>query len=164
MSKLIRSFIVRPLAVAVVASFVLACGSPDSSDETTSSVSSPFVGHYTFASGSIVLSCQGAPPMALDLTQMADGKPMHYFDDTKTGDSTFHHVDSNQCQFDFHVDGSVATVSGTACTVPDGRGSTTTWQADFLRFTLQPDDTLKIESKGTWGGCPTVLDGIARRQ
>jgi hypothetical protein len=152
-------------ALALVISLTaIACSSSDSSSSSAPPLSDPFVGHFDFVAGSVVINCTQAPaPITIDLTQEVDGKPLHYFDDTSTGDSSFHHHDSNDCQFDFAVTGSVATINHATCSAPDGQGGKAQWNVDVMQFTSQPDGTVKTVGSGTWGGCPMTLNGVARR-
>jgi hypothetical protein len=136
-------------------------GSPD--DPSESGPSAAYVGKYVFRSGTIHIDCPHAPPIVYGLTHAVMGAP-GYFTDTATGPKTFHHVDDNDCQFDFVVSGGSASTSGGSCQVPDGMGGTTTYTVTTLAF--QPDDGggIGVNGTGTIGECPMTIQGVTARE
>jgi hypothetical protein len=156
------------VALTILASSVLALAACSSSSSATPAApSAEYVGTYVFHSGSIVLTCQGAPqPMSYDLTNVDGAGHAGTFTDDATGDATFHHKDDNNCEFAFTVSGSSASTSGGTCTtIPDGHGGLSTWTVDKMTFTPTPDgEGITVQGNGTLGGCPMTINGTAGRQ
>jgi hypothetical protein len=75
---------------------------------------------------------------------------------------TFHHVDINNCQFDFTVSGGVASAAPGSCQVPDGSGGMTTYQVTTLEFQpMSGEAALWVDGTGAIGGCPMTIEGLA---
>ncbi len=158
------------LVRTILASSVLAlaaCSSSSPSSPSSSTPSAHYVGTYVFQSGTIALTCEGAPqPISYDLTNVDGSGHAGTFTDTATGNTTFLHKDDNDCEFDFTVDGDSASTSGGTCaTIPDGHGGLSTWIVGTMTFTPTPDgDGIAVQGDGTLGGCPMTIHGTAGRQ
>jgi hypothetical protein len=154
------------IARAVFASSLVTVAACSGASSSSPVPSAQYVGWYVFQSGTIEMTCQGAPqPISYDLTnEGGSGQPGH-FTNTATGDTTFHHEDINDCQFDFTVDGDSASTSGGTCTtIPNGQGGYSTWVVGTMTFTPSSDgESISVQGDGTLGGCPMTVQGVAGR-
>ena len=146
-------------------SFVLSLlGATACQTSATLQTSADYAGAYAFQTGTVEIDCPSAAPVTYDLAHEAMGMPGS-FTDTPTGTTMFHHVDINDCMFDFTVDDEVASSSGGSCQVPDGQGGTTTYVVSTLVFEPMGEaHGLWIDGSGTIGGCPMTIVGVAARE
>jgi hypothetical protein len=146
--------------VVLLGALLGACGGSSSSTRA----SDEYAGKFVFQMGAVNVNCGGGQSFMYDLAHEAQGQP-GYFTDTVTGDTTFHHVDVNGCQFDFTVSDGSATTSGGSCQVPNGMGGTTTYDVHTLTFQPTADGKgLVVNGDGSIGGCPMTIGGTTTRQ